>query len=369
MKVPLIDLRKQNKKILEEISSDIATIFQESRFVLGKEVEEFERSFASYCGTRFAIAVNSGTSALLLSLIASGIGKDDEVITVPFTFIATVEAIIFSGARPVFVDIEEKTMTMDIEKIEKVITPRTKAIIPVHLYGEVCDMNPIMEIAREYELKLIEDASQAHGAEYLPLKRKAGSMGDCGCFSFYPSKNLSAWGEGGMVITDDEEVAEKVKMLRDHGSREKYYHRMIGLNCRMETLQGLVLNHKLKYLDNWNKKRREIANRYNESLKEIKEIRLPFTPLYSNGVYHLYVIRTSHRDKLKNFLQEKGIGTGLHYPLPLHLQDSLSYLGYKKGSFPISEKVSREVLSLPLYPEIEEKEIIEVINSIKEFFQ
>jgi len=369
MKVPLIDLRKQNKKILEEISSDIATIFQESRFVLGKEVEEFERSFASYCGTRFAIAVNSGTSALLLSLIASGIGKDDEVITVPFTFIATVEAIIFSGARPVFVDIEEKTMTMDIEKIEKVITPRTKAIIPVHLYGEVCDMNPIMEIAREYELKLIEDASQAHGAEYLPLKRKAGSMGDCGCFSFYPSKNLSAWGEGGMVITDDEEVAEKVKMLRDHGSREKYYHRMIGLNCRMETLQGLVLNHKLKYLDNWNKKRREIANRYNESLKEIKDIKLPLSPPYSRGVYHLYVIRTSERDKLKNFLQEKGIGTGLHYPLPLHLQDSLSYLGYKKGSFPISEKVSREVLSLPLYPEIEEKEIIEVINSIKEFFQ
>ncbi|NOZ64830.1 MAG: DegT/DnrJ/EryC1/StrS family aminotransferase [Caldiserica bacterium] len=369
MKVQVIDLKKQNMKIWEELSPRIEGLFQESRFILGKEVEEFERNFASYCGTKFAVAVNSGTSALLLSLLAHGVGKGDEVITVPFTFIATVEAIVFSGAKPVFVDIDAKTMTIDVGKIEQAITPRTKAIIPVHLYGEVCDMNPLREIAGKYNLSLIEDACQAHGAEYLPRAKKAGSMGDCGCFSFYPSKNLSAWGEGGMVTTDDEEIAEKVKMLRDHGSGKKYYHKMIGLNCRMETLQGLVLNCKLKYLDEWNERRRAIARQYTEAFQNIDAICLPFSPSYSRGVYHLYVIRTSERDELKNFLQEKGVGTGLHYPLPLHLQDSLRYLGYQEGAFPVSERTAREIISLPLYPEMEEVEVKYVIDSIKEFFR
>ncbi len=369
MKVPLINLTKQNQKILSEISSGISSIFEESRFILGKEVEEFEGNFASYCGTRFAVAVNSGTSALLLSLIAQGIGRGDEVITVPFTFIATVEAIIFSGARPVFVDIDERTMTIDADKIARAITPRTKAIIPVHLYGEVCDMNPLREIADKYNLSLIEDACQAHGAEYLPLAKKAGSMGDCGCFSFYPSKNLSAWGEGGMVTTDSEEIAKKVKMLRDHGSEKKYYHKMIGLNCRMEALQGLVLNCKLKYLDKWNERRRAIAHQYSEAFRDIEDICLPSSPPYSRGVYHLYVVRTAERDKLKNFLQEKGVGTGLHYPLPLHLQDSLRDLGYQEGALPVSEKTAREIISLPLYPEMEDTEVGYVIDAVREFFQ
>ncbi len=369
IKVPLFNLQKENHKIWEEIKDPLATLFKESKFILGEEVKKFEEEFAAYCGTKYAVAVNSGTSALLLSLLASGVRKGEEVITVPFTFIATVEAIIFAGARPVFVDIHPQTLTLDVEKLEKAITSKTRAIIPVHLFGEVCHMEPLMEIARRYNLLVIEDACQAHGAEYLPWNKKAGSMGECGCFSFYPTKNLGGWGEGGMVVTDNPELARRIKMLRDHGSVRKYLHQMVGLNCRMESFQGLILRHKLKSLEERNSKRRELAFLYHNLLKDLKEIVIPRSPPYSKGVFHLYVIRTSQREELKRYLERQGIQTGIYYPLPLHLQESLKFLKYRKGDFPVSEKLSQEVLALPLYPELDKETVIWITTQIRKFFK
>ena len=369
-KIPLIDLRRENLPLLPEVFPKLKQLVKESRFVSGKEVKEFEEKFAEYCGVKYACAVNSGTSALILALKACGIGKGDEVITTPFTFIATVEAILWVGAKPVFVDIHPEYLTIDAGKIEDAITSKTRAIIPVHLYGEICDMEKIEEIARRYNLVVIEDAAQAHGAEFVKegVRKKAGSMGKCGCFSFYPSKNLGGWGEGGMITTDDEEIYNTLLKLRDHGREEWYFHTLVGGNFRMENYQALVLSTKLKYLDEWNRLRREKAEFYNEHLKEIEEITLPSSAPYSFGVYHLYVIRTSKRENLRCYLREKGISVGVHYPLPLHLQKSLRFLHYRKGDFPVSEEAAEKVLSLPLFPKITSEEMEYVVSAVKEFF-
>ncbi|MCD6521632.1 DegT/DnrJ/EryC1/StrS family aminotransferase [Candidatus Calescamantes bacterium] len=370
-KIPLIDLRRENLPLLPEIFPKLERLVKESRFVSGKEVKEFEEKFAEYCGVKYACAVNSGTSALILALKACGIGEGDEVITTPFTFIATVEAILWVGAKPVFVDIHPEYLTIDVGKIEDAITSKTRAIIPVHLYGEVCDMEKIEEIARKYNLVVIEDAAQAHGAEFVKegVRKKAGSMGKCGCFSFYPSKNLGGWGEGGMITTDDEEVYNTLLKLRDHGREEWYFHTLVGGNFRMENYQALILSVKLKYLDEWNKKRREKAEFYFQQLRGIKGLTLPLSPSYSKGVFHLYVIRTPCRDKLVEFLHTKGIEVRRVYPIPLHLQKALRFLGYGQGDFPVSEKVCQEGLALPLFPQIEKKEMEWVVKSIYTFFK
>jgi len=370
-KIPLIDLRRENLPLLPEVFPKLKQLVKESRFVSGKEVKEFEEKFAEYCGVKYACAVNSGTSALILALKACGIGKGDEVITTPFTFIATVEAILWVGAKPVFVDIHPEYLTIDAGKIEDAITSKTRAIIPVHLYGEVCDMEKIEEIARRYNLVVIEDAAQAHGAEFVKegVRKKAGSMGKCGCFSFYPSKNLGGWGEGGMITTDDEEIYNTLLKLRDHGREERYFHTLVGGNFRMENYQGVILAEKLKYLDEWNNQRRKKAFIYFQQLKGISEIILHSSPPYSKGVFHHYVIRTAWRKELRTFLETSGIGTTVAYPIPLHLQKSLRFLGYSEGDFPVAEKISQEVLSLPLFPKITEEEIRYVTSKIKEFFE
>ncbi|HEX67858.1 MAG TPA: DegT/DnrJ/EryC1/StrS family aminotransferase, partial [bacterium] len=365
MKIPLIDLRRENLPLLPEVFPKLKQLVKESRFVSGKEVKEFEEKFAEYCGVKYACAVNSGTSALILALKACGIGKGDEVITTPFTFIATVEAILWVGAKPVFVDIHPEYLTIDAGKIEDAITSKTRAIIPVHLYGEICDMEKIEEIARRYNLVVIEDAAQAHGAEFVKegVRKKAGSMGKCGCFSFYPSKNLGGWGEGGMITTDDEEIYNTLLKLRDHGREERYFHTLVGGNFRMENYQALVLSTKLKYLDEWNRKRREKAEFYFQQLRGIKGLTLPFSPPYSKGVFYLYVIRTPFRDKLVEFLHTKGVEARRVYPIPLHLQKALGFLGYGEGDFPVSEKACYEGLALPLFPEIEKEEMEWVVES------
>lgn len=365
MNIPFMDLKRQYLSIKEEIDSVLREVMNGSSFILGKYVEEFENDFASYCGAKWCIGVNSGTSAIHLALIACGIKEGDEVITTPFTFVGTVWGICYLRAKPVFVDIDEDTFNINPNLIEKVITEKTKAIIPVHLYGQPADMNPIMDISRKYGLMVIEDACQAHGAEYRC--KKVANFGKAGCFSFYPSKNLGAFGEGGAIVTNDTEIANHIKKLRDHAQLIRYIHEEIGFNNRMEGIQGAILRVKLKYLDRWIQKRRQIVSLYSEKLRGLP-IKLPKESLYCKHVWHLYVICTKERDRLKDYLNERGINTGIHYLKPLHLQLALSYLGYTKGSFPISERVSSEVLSLPIYPEFKEDEIDLVVKGIKIFF-
>ena len=342
-----------------------------------------EEKFAEYVETKEAVTVNNGTSALILALTAYDVGSGDEVITVPNTFIATAEAISFVGALPVFVDVDAKTCNMDpqelisfIERrcefsggklVDKKTNKRVKAIIPVHLYGQPAYMDPILEIASKYSLVVIEDACQAHGAEYKG--RKVGSIGEAGAFSFYPGKNLGAYGEGGMVVTNDTETAKKMRALRDHGSEEKYYHLYKGLNLRMENFQGVVLLSKLSHLDEWNEKRRRNAKLYCKLLEKIEEIIVSYEGDYTKHVYHLYVVRTSQRDDLKKYLEENRVKTGIHYPIPIHLQRAYNDLGYKEGDFPISEKLSRESLSLPMYPELKERDIKRICELIKDYFK
>jgi dTDP-4-amino-4,6-dideoxygalactose transaminase len=361
IKIPFLDLKAQYQSIKPEIDAAIANVLESSQFVLGEEVAGFEREFAKNCGVSECIAVNSGTSALHLALLAAGVGPGDEVITVPFTFVASVAAILYTGARPVLVDIDPRSFSMDPAPIEAAITPRTKALLPVHLYGQTADMDPIMEIAQHHGIIVIEDAAQAHGAKYKG--RSAGSIGHIGCFSFYPAKNLGAYGEGGAVTTSDPDYANKVRMLRDWGADRKYHHLLRGYNYRMEGLQGAILRVKLRHLEHWTEKRRAIAKKYDQLLADCG-LTLPMEMPGSRHVYHLYTLRAPDRDGLRASLDAEGISTAVHYATPAHMQPAYADLGYGQGSFPQSEKAATEVLSLPLYPEMTDIQLQRVLEAL-----
>jgi dTDP-4-amino-4,6-dideoxygalactose transaminase len=385
MQVPFMDLKRQYHTIKDEIDSAIHDTIESCAFVAGKNVKQFEEKFARYCGAQHAIGVSSGTSALYAALKALGIGPGDAVITVPFTFIATVEAITLTGARPIFVDIEKESYNISPEKIEYCVTQSctwnsrdktlidkktgltVRAIMPVHLYGQIADMDEIMQLAETYNLFVLEDAAQAHGATYK--KRKAGSIGHIGAFSFYPSKNLGAYGQGGALVTSDRTLAERVRMLIDHGQRTKNYHAVEGWNFKMDGFQAAVLDVKLKYLDDWNTSRRQHAQTYTHLLKDADGIIAPNEKPHREHIYHLYVIRTRNRNALQEHLRDVGIGSSIHYPLSLHVQDAYHYLGYTTGDFPHAEECAAEVLSLPMFPELTLKEIEYVCTAITEWVQ
>jgi dTDP-4-amino-4,6-dideoxygalactose transaminase len=362
IKVPYLDLKAQYHSIKPEIDAAVTSVLESSQFVLGAEVASFEREFAAYCGASDCIALNSGTSALHLALLAAGIGPGDEVITVPFTFVASIAAVLYAGARPVLVDIDPRTFTIDPVAVEKALSPRTKAIMPVHLYGQPADMDSIMEIARASNLTVIEDAAQAHGAKYKG--RPAGSIGDLGCFSFYPTKNLGAYGEGGAVITNNPKYALTIRRLRDWGQDGKYHHVLRGYNYRMEGLQGAILRVKLRYLDAWTEARRAHAARYDELLAD-SGLDLPIEMPWARHVYHAYTVRSEDREGLRSALQSEGIQTGVHYAIPAHMQPAYADLGYAHGAFPHSERASQQVLSLPLYPELSEDAINQVASAVE----
>jgi dTDP-4-amino-4,6-dideoxygalactose transaminase len=361
--IPLVDLRAQYHTIKTEICEAIDRVLETSQFVLGSEVAAFEGEFADFCGARHGIGVNSGTSALHLALLAAGIGPGDEVITVPFTFVATVAAIVYTGARPVFVDIDPRSYTIDVTQIEPAITKRTKAILPVHLYGHPADLDPIMEIARRHHLVLIEDAAQAHGAEYKG--RRVGSIGDLACFSFYPGKNLGAYGEGGMVITNQSGYDRTIRMLRDWGQEHKYHHVLKGFNYRMEGLQGAILRVKLRYLEAWTEARRTHAALYDELLAG-SNVQPPQAMAYARHVYHIYAIRTPERAALQQGLTGQDIQSGIHYPFPVHLLPAYADLGYHSGDFPQAEAIAAEELSLPMYPELSKEAVHRVAAALIE---
>jgi len=364
--IPLVDLKAQYDSIKDEIDNAIQRILNNTSFIMGEELGEFEREFAQFCNTKHAIGVANGSDALFLALKTLGIKDGDEVITVSNTFIATTEAISRVGGKIVLVDINSKTYTIDVTKIEEKITENTKVIIPVHLYGQSADMDPILELAKKYNLKVIEDAAQAHGAEYKG--KRVGQIGDIACFSFYPGKNLGAYGDAGMIVTNNDEIAQKVKLLRNHGSIKKYNHQIEGYSSRLDNLQAAILRVKLKYLNKWNEKRRINAHRYNELLKDINGIIIPYEADYAKHVYHLYVIRVSkNRDKLINILKQNGIACGIHYPIPLHLQPAYGYMGYKEGDFPFTEEASINILSLPMYPELTFKAINNISMIVNTF--
>lgn len=353
--VPFLDLKAQYLSIKPEIDAAIQRVLNSSQFVLGSEVAAFEQAFADYCGgVKHCVAVNSGTSALHLALLAAGVGPGDEVISVPFTFVATIAAIDYTGARAVLVDVDPRTATMDAAQIERAISPRTKAILPVHLHGQPADMDPILEIARKHNLVVIEDAAQAHGAEYKG--QRCGSFGDLACFSFYPGKNLGAYGEGGAIVTNNDQYARTMWMMRDWGQETKYHHVIKGFNYRMEGFQGAILGVKLKYLEQWTEARRAHARRYSELLEAIG-IESPQEAPDTRHVFHVYAVRVPERDHVQQQLQAAGIGTAIHYPIPVHLQASFAHLGYRAGDFPVSEAAACEVLSLPMYPELTQDQI------------
>jgi dTDP-4-amino-4,6-dideoxygalactose transaminase len=361
--IPFVDLKAQYASIKSEVNAAIQGVLDSCQFTLGSEVAAFEQEFAAYCQSGHGIGVNTGTSALHLSLLAANVGRGDEVITVPFTFMATVSAIDYAGARPVFVDIDPRTYTIDVAAIEGAITERTKAIVPVHLYGQPADMDPILEIARRHKLVVIEDACQAHGAEYKG--RRAGSIGDLGCFSFYPGKNLGAYGEGGLVTTDRAEYAHKIRMLRDWGAEKKYQHVLKGYNYRLEGIQGAVLRVKLRHLEAWTEARRAAAARYDRLLAGAG-VSTPKAMPYARHVYHIYAIRTRQREAWQEALLAQGIQTGIHYPTPVHLLPAFADLGYRAGQFPHSEQAANEVLSLPMFPELTEAQGAEVARAVRE---
>ena len=378
MNIPLLDLKAQYAAIKDEIRTAIDEVLESQYFILGPKVEQLENEIARYCNTKYAVGVASGTDALLLSLMATDIGYGDEVITTSYTFFATAGSISRLGAKPVFVDIDPKTYNINPQLIEEKITDRTKAVIPVHLYGQCADMEPILETARKYNLRVIEDAAQAIGAKYKD--RKAGSMGDLGCLSFFPSKNLGGYGDGGMVVTNDEELAGKIRVLRVHGSKPKYYHSMIGCNSRLDALQAAVLSVKLKYLGTWTEKRRKNTEFYNTLFAEsglrtsdfghqTSDIVLPHVADHNYHIYNQYTIRVKERDNLQAHLKTRGIGTALYYPLPLHLQECYAHLGYKEGDLPESEKASRETISIPVYPELTEEQQRYIVKAIQEFLE
>lgn len=360
--IPFLDLKAQYAPIKEEIAVAIQGILDSCQFTLGTEVTAFEQEFAAYCQAEQGIGVNSGTSALHVALLAAGVGPGDEVITVPFTFVATVAAIHYTGAKPVLVDIDPRTFTMDPVAVEGAISERTKVILPVHLYGQPADMDPILEIARRRGLVVIEDAAQAHGAEYKG--RRAGSMGDMGCFSFYPGKNLGAYGEGGMVVTSNPDYARTMRMLRDWGAEKKYQHVMKGYNYRLEGIQGAVLRVKLRHLEAWTEGRRAVAAHYDRLLSG-SGVATPEAMSYARHVYHVYAIRTQYRQAWMDALHAQGIQSGIHYPIPVHLLPAYSDLGHKVGDFPHSEKAADEVLSLPMFPELTASQCEFISNTLR----
>lgn len=364
MKVPFLDIKAQNESLKSEINVAIQEVIDSGAFAGGPFVEQFEQDFAAYCGGQYAVGVGSGTEALWLTLLALDIGPGDEVITVPSTFMATAEAITYCGAKPVFVDIDERTYTMDPAGLERAITMRTKAIIPVHLFGQPADMDPILDIARRRGLFVVEDACQAHGAEYKG--RKAGVLGDAGCFSFYPGKNLGAFGEAGAVVTNNAGLQAKMRILRDHGQVQKYHHTMIGWNCRMDGIQAAVLRIKLRHLDRGNQLRRSHAVTYDRVLGSSVGIVTPSKAPWVKHVYHIYAIRVQDREATIRSLAGKGIGCGIHYPVPVHLQVAYRSLGYGRGVFPRAEQCAEEFVSLPMFPELTREQVDMVAEAVKE---
>ncbi len=389
MEIPFLDLKTPHLELEEELVDVFRECLRDASFVGGPQVQAFEEEFAQFCETKYCVAVSSGTDALRFALMAGRIGPGDEVITVPNTFVATTEAISQTGATPAFVDIDERTYNMDPNKLEAYLTFRIRhsairngqprAVLPVHLYGQSADMDPIFEIADRYGLIVIEDACQAHGALYYSEKskkwRKAGSMGLAAAFSFYPTKNLGACGEGGAVTTNDEKIAQKIRMLRDHGQAKKYYHEFEGYNGRLDAIQTRILRVKLKHLSEWNEKRRRNASLYTRHFSldtqhsTLNTIIPPYEHAWSRAVYHLYIIRTQRRDDLRKYLSENGINTGLHYPIPLHLQGAYRRLGRTNGSYPVTEEIASEILSLPMFPQLTERQILYVAEKIKQFFE
>jgi dTDP-4-amino-4,6-dideoxygalactose transaminase len=365
MNIPLVNLKKQYAPLKDEILAGISHVFDGMQLFLGENVQALEKEFSQYCGTTYGIGVSDGTSALEIILRAMEIGPGAEIITVSHTFIATVEAILLVGATPVFVDVDPHTYLMDISHIESKITPRTKAILPVHLYGQTVDMDPLRAIASRHGLRLIEDACQAHGAIYKD--RRAGNLGDAAAFSFYYSKNLGAYGEGGFITTNDPELARRIRMIRDHGSERRYYHDLLGINGRLDEIQAVVLRVKLPHLEEWNELRRSHAALYNQLLVNTPAV-TPVKCPDNRHVYHLYVIRGPKRDELQAYLKSQGIFTGIHYPVPVHLQPSMESLGYKPGDLPVSERVVTEILSLPMHAELTDEEINAVAGAIKNFY-
>lgn len=362
MKVPFLDLNVQNESIKEELLAAIQAVLDCSAFAGGPFVETFEDDFARFCECDYAVGAGSGTAALWMALLGLGVGPGDEVITVPNTFIATAEAISFCGAQPVFVDIDEASYNMDPALLEAAITDKTKAIVPVHLYGQPCDMDPILAIAQKWGLYVVEDACQAHGSEYRG--KRAGSMGDAGCFSFYPGKNLGACGEAGAIVTNNAELADRMRMFRDHGQDRKYYHSMVGWNARMDGIQGAILTVKLKYLPLWTEARRENARRYREGLDSEESVMTPVEMPYAKHVHHVYAIRATHRDTLLTQLRDKGIFCGIHYPIPIHLQEAYASMGLGPTSFPVAERCAQEMLSLPMFPELSPQQIDVVCHAV-----
>lgn len=363
--IQFVDLKKQYAPLKEEILTGISQVLDGMHLFLGDNVQEFEKEFAEFCGIKHGIGVSDGTSALHIILRAMDIGPGDEVITVPNTFIATAEAIALTGAKPVLVDIDPQTYLMDLDKVEDKITPRTKVILPVHLYGQMVNMDRLRAIADRHGLKIIEDTCQAHGAEFNG--KQAGRLGDAAAYSFYFSKNLGGYGEGGFVSTNDDDLARKVRMIRDHGSERKYCHDLIGMNARLDEIQAVVLLVKLKHLEEWNNARRDHAKLYCQLLADSPVI-LPVEAEGAKHVYHLFVIRVPQRDDLQNFLKEKGIFTGIHYPIPVHLQNAFASLGHKAGDFPVTEKAVGEILSLPMFAELTDEEIVRITDTIKAFY-
>ncbi|MDK2903235.1 MAG: hypothetical protein PWQ93_1154 [Clostridiales bacterium] len=364
MNIPLLDLKGQYHAIKDEIDAAIQGVLENGQFILGPQVKALEHDIASYASVPYAIGVGNGTDALVIALRACGIGPGDEVITSPFTFFASAESISAVGAKPVFVDIDPDTFNMDVSKIEQAITSRTRAIIPVHLFGQIADMDAIMDIAKKHDLMVIEDACQAMGAEYKGMK--AGSFGHAACFSFFPTKNLGTYGDGGMIVIRDADIDKKARMLRAHGSVKKYYHEMIGYNSRLDELHAAILNVKFKYLDQWNDMRRHNAALYDELLKDSGVV-TPYAAPYAKHIYHQYVVQCDDRDGLAEALKAEGISTGVYYPLPLHLQDAYKDLGYKMGDMPYAEAACNRVLALPMYPELEPVQIKYVADAIKNY--
>nr|BBH95749.1 glutamine--scyllo-inositol aminotransferase [Thermogemmatispora argillosa] len=361
MRIPLVDLQAQYQTIKEEIHAALDEVLHDMELFLGPHTSAFEEAFASYCGCRYGIGVSSGTDALTLALRACGVGPGDEVITVANTFVATVEAITQVGARPVFVDIDPQTYTIDPGQVSAALTPRTRALLPVHLYGHPAEMEPLLALARRAGLRIIEDASQAHGATYQG--RRVGSLGDIGCFSLYCSKNLGAYGEAGICVTNDAALAERLRMLRDHGSRVRYHHELLGTNARLDELQAAILLVKLRYLERWNAARQAHARFYSEHLRAVVAA-LPTVRSWATHVYCYYVIQVEEREQLRHLLQEAGISTGIHYPIPLHLQPACAYLGYQRGSLPQTEACAARILSLPMYPELSEEQLTYIVETV-----
>ena len=373
--VPFLELITPHIELEQELMDAVKGVLRSGVFVGGRVLEQFESEFAEFCGAKYCVGVSSGTDALRFALMAAGIGRGDVVVTVPNTFVATIEAILQVGATPAFVDIDPQTFNMSVDALREYLEEKSgrsvRAIIPVHLYGQMCNMDPIMTLAQQYDLMILEDACQAHGAEYFSAKSgrwlKAGSIGKAAAFSFYPGKNLGACGEAGAVTTNDPELAQRVRIIRDHGQNKKYHHLIEGYNGRLDALQAAILRIKLPHLKQWNEKRRKVAEIYNELLKGA-QVKTPIEPRWSQGIYHLYVVRLERRDEVQKYLAQRDIQTGLHYPVPLHLQEAYLNMGYHEGDFPVTEQLAREILSLPMYPQLERAQQTAVADALQQFY-